>query len=90
MNTVTVYFDEDGLFGPDPENREGCDVEASKAKYITTLERILKTEYPFADVEVVEKGHFQSSETWPDDFRCDVDEIVFQHWNSWKWAIKAT
>jgi len=89
---IRIRFQEDHLFGPDPEATEGVDVPASIDRYITTLTAELQRKYPEAEIDVAEglggplevRGpHPEPPETpW-------IEQLIHDHWEAWEWVVEA-
>lgn len=74
------------MFGPDPDNVQGVDVQASYQEYRRRVRRALEARWPDADV-VVEAGPDRMAVDGMTDTSeaVEVGEIVHSVWSSFEW-----
>jgi len=89
--TIKISYTEDGMFGPDEENRDGVDILASFAKYDEMLTGELLKVFPSSEIEIengIEDKHTVDPEDYESpDFYVEVGEIIHRVWESWDWVV---
>lgn len=88
---IEIGYTEDGLFGPDEDNREGVDMVASFKSYEEKLEAALLAVFPDAEIKIengIQDKHTVTPEDYENpDYTVEVGEIIHQVWETWDWVV---
>lgn len=88
----------ESLFGKDVDALVGCDVAASRAKYLEQLRHEILARWPDADVEVEGGSDLGRIDVWYDEaperagaaeetIREQVDDCSYRVWNAMGWVV---